>query len=93
MPDTVRAKFRCTSVELYSEKPQEVTGYSSSAGEVSRLTWPRVFKFSAQYDPSVPEDQRYAQATPSGTLTITVDNPAVGFTPGKAYYLEFTAAD
>jgi hypothetical protein len=45
------------------------------------------------YDESIPEDQRYAKATPSGTLTITVDNPAVVFEPGASYYLDITPAD
>ncbi len=71
---TVRAKFRCQSVERFSSK---------SAG-------PRTFKFSAEYDASVPEDERYAKYTPSGSLTIHVDNPNVVFEPGQSYYLDFT---
>ncbi|MBT2418376.1 hypothetical protein J7F01_41080 [Streptomyces sp. ISL-22] len=47
----------------------------------------------AMYDPEPPEDQRYAKATPSGSLTIAVDNPAVIFEPGKQYHLDFTPAD
>ena len=74
---TVRAKFRCTSLEHFTTQP----------------SGPRTFKFTAEYDPSVPEDQRYAQYTPSGSLTIHVDNPAVSFTPGQSYYLDFTPVD
>ncbi|MEU9888660.1 hypothetical protein [Sphaerisporangium sp. NPDC051011] len=72
-----RAKFHCTSVETYS----------------TDLTGPRVYRFQPQYDASIPEDQRYARYTPSGELRITVDNPAVSFEPGRAYYLDFTPAD
>lgn len=35
------------------------------------------FKFTPQYDPTVPEDQRFAQATPTGELSMQVDNPPV----------------
>jgi hypothetical protein len=73
---TVRAKFRCASVETYAQ----TSGH-------------RNYRFSAMYDPEVPEDQRYAKYTPTGSLTITVDNPAVNFEPGKDYYLDFTPVD
>lgn len=53
----------------------------------------RVYRFSAEYDTSVPEDVRYAKYTPSGSLSITVDNPAVTFEPGRSYYLDITPAD
>lgn len=76
---TVRAKFRCTA---------EKTSRWSEGADPSRS-----YEFSALYDPSVPEDQRYAKATPTGTLTIGVDNPAVAFVPGRAYYLDFTEAE
>jgi len=55
------------------------------------------FKFSAQYDPSIPEDQRFAVASPSGSMTIQVDNPTVieAWSPmlGKQFYLDFTSED
>jgi hypothetical protein len=49
--------------------------------------------FDAVYDDGTPENQRFSKATPSGTLTITVDNPSAAafFIPGKQYYLDFTA--
>lgn len=71
---TVRAKFRCTSVETFA------------AGT-------RTFRFSAEYDTSVPEDQRYARYTPSGELRLAVDNPNVSFEPGISYYLDFTPVE
>jgi hypothetical protein len=91
---TTRAKFRCTSVEQSSDQPAEVQRYVG-AGEAPATypTWPRTFRFSAVYDQSVPEDQRYAQATPSGSLTMQVDNPAVMFKPGADYYLDITPTD
>lgn len=90
----VRAKFRCTTVEQSTSAPVEVKRYQRPGEEPSAyLTWPRTFRFMAVYDLNVPEDQRYAQATPSGTLQIQVDNPAVSFEPGKDYYLDFTPVE
>jgi hypothetical protein len=91
---TVRAKFQCHSVEQFSSGPREAQRYMGQGVEPQKyMTWPRVYRFTAQYDTTLPEDQRYAQATPSGTLQISVDNPLVTFEPGKAYYLDFTPAD
>jgi hypothetical protein len=74
-----RAKFTCTR-EIH-------TKWSNKADPQ------RSYDFHAVYDPTQPEDQRFAKATPSGSLTITVDNPALTFEPGKAYYLDITPAD
>ncbi|WP_405994951.1 hypothetical protein [Streptomyces sp. NBC_00986] len=73
----VRAKFTCTT---------ETTKRWGSADSQSA----RSYEFMAVYDQTIPEDQRYAKASPSGSLTIQVDNPAVTFEPGQAYYLDFT---
>lgn len=73
---TVRAKFKCTSVERFS----------AAEG-------PRTYRFAAMYDPSIPEDERYAKYTPTGELRISVDNPAVVFECGRDYYLDFTPVD
>lgn len=78
-PASTRAKFRCVGFTT--------TRWDDRADET------RAFEFQAQYDPDQPEDQRYAKATPIGKLTITVDNPAVTFEPGQAYYLDITLAD
>lgn len=76
---TVRAKFQCAI---------ENTRRFSANGDASRT-----YEFHALYDMNVPEDQRYAKATPTGSLTIGVDNPAVSFEPGKAYYLDIIPAE
>lgn len=41
------------------------------------------------------EDNEFAKATPSGSIKITVDNPAAKdfLVPGKSYYVDFTPAD
>ncbi|WP_435214753.1 N-acetylmuramoyl-L-alanine amidase [Streptomyces sp. bgisy034] len=88
---TVRAKFLCRSVEQTAAQPIDVQVYGS--GEplpTGEKPWPRTFRFHAVYDTTVPEDQRYAKATPCGAVEIQVDNPAVSFEPGRQHYLDFT---
>lgn len=55
----------------------------------------RTLVFNAVYDPDLPEDQKYAQATPTGDIEMHVDNPAAlqQFELGKAYYVDFTPAE
>jgi len=47
----------------------------------------------AVYDGS-PENNQFAQATPSGSLEMYISNPAAldFLEPNKDYYLDFTAA-
>lgn len=54
----------------------------------------RELVFRAMYDPDLPEDQKYAKATPTGEIKIMVDNPAAlaQFELGKSYYVDFTPA-
>lgn len=58
-------------------------------GEGKRL------RFDTQYDDTIPEDQRFQKATPSGHAELVVDNPAAvaQFKEGQAYYVDFTPAD
>jgi len=65
---------------------------------VSTHSWhanARTLKFSAQYDTSIPEDQRFQEATPSGTFEMLCTNPAANaqFELGKSYYFDITPAD
>ncbi|MFJ2004827.1 hypothetical protein [Streptomyces chartreusis] len=91
---TVRAKFLCRSVEQTTAQPVDVNDYSSGKPEpTGTQTWPRTFRFHAVYDTTIPEDQRYARATPCGAIEIQVDNPSVAFEPGRQYYLDFTPVD
>ncbi len=76
---TTRAKFQCNTETTKRWGKDPATS--------------RVYDFTAVYDAESPEDQRFAKATPSGSLSITVDNPAVTFEPGKAYYLDITPVD
>lgn len=51
-------------------------------------------KFAAFYDDSIPEDQRFARATPTASLEMQVDNPTAleQFKLGDYYYFDFTPA-
>jgi len=50
------------------------------------------FVFNAVSADGVPENERFHQYTPSGSLTMFVDNPPAQtfFQLGKSYYLDFT---
>ncbi len=64
-----------------------ITEYSWGSGR--RVT------LSPVYDPALPEDRRYAKATPSGEIWMQVDNPtALGVLAlGTAFYVEFTPVE
>jgi len=55
----------------------------------------RTIKLAPVYDESIPEDRRFAQATPSGELTMYVNNPAAieALPLGKFFYLDFTPVE
>lgn len=43
----------------------------------------------------IPENERFHRYTPSGTIEISIDNPPASdvFTPGQAFYVDFTAVE
>lgn len=51
-------------------------------------------KLSAIHDTTTPENERFSKATPSGELSMMIDNPPAvqEFQLGKSYYLDFTLA-
>lgn len=75
----VRAKFMLQEERIY--------GHDSHYRQ-------HTFVFRTQYDSSIREDRRFATATPSGELTIAMDNPAVveawSGKMGSLFYLDFT---
>lgn len=48
--------------------------------------------FETRYDTSIPENQRFQKATPTGSIDIQIDNPAAleQFKLGSDYYVDFT---
>lgn len=63
----------------------------SAITESAWSTSSKELKFSAFYDQSIPEDQRFAKATPSAQFTMQVDNPSAldHFKLGAFYYVDF----
>ena len=55
----------------------------------------RTIKLEPQYDDSIPEDRRFAQSTPSGELSMYVNNPAAveELKIGKFFYLDFVPVE
>jgi hypothetical protein len=66
----------------------EKTTYSWSKDSVR-------IKLTPQYDQTIPEDQRFAKATPSGEFWMQVDNPtaAAALELGATYYIDLTKAE
>jgi hypothetical protein len=48
------------------------------------------FVFCAQYDESIPEDRRFAKASPSAEFRVMIDNPVVSesYELGGFYYFD-----
>lgn len=76
----VRAKFKCSS-------------FTQHAGWQKGVAGPREYRFDAVCADEVPENQRFHKATPSGTLSMHVENHAVSFEVGNSYYVDFTEAE
>lgn len=49
-------------------------------------------KLYTQYDQTIPEEKRFAEASPSGAFEVYIKNPVVQgfFVPGKKYYFDVT---
>jgi len=54
----------------------------------------RNITLSTQYDKNIPEDVAFNKATPSGKITMLVDNPAAieQLSLGQSLYVDFTVA-
>lgn len=77
----MRAKFKITKVEMYD-------------GGSERLEMTAVSKSGPYPEDGSDEDNTYAKFSPSGSLTLTIANPALAgkFKPGQKFYLDFTEA-
>lgn len=55
----------------------------------------RTLRFETQYDPSIPEDQRFQVATPTGYCEMQIDNPTAlaFFEIGASYYIDFSTIE
>lgn len=75
----VRAKFQVT----------EVTQYGNQYGHGKRI------KLTPVYDDTIPENKRFAQATPSGSLEMHVNNPSAEqeMQVDRTFYVDFTPVE
>lgn len=96
---TTRAKFEVTKVSEF--------GYSGSRQEIQKIVESspsykkyestgiplREITLTAVYGGSK-ENESFATATPSGSITFQLNNPALAdeFKPGQSYYVDFTPA-
>ncbi len=62
---------------------------------VSNVWGSRKAFFYTEYDQSIPEDQSFTKATPTGSAEFVIDNPAATeqLVIGKSYYFTITPAD
>jgi hypothetical protein len=78
----MRAKMRVTGIKAWSDTQEDVSMMAATGK-----------------DPFGPdgesEDNTYARYTPSGTLTLSITNPALlgKFHEGQTFYLDFTEAE
>lgn len=57
----------------------------SSRTELQHNYW--ILKFTARYDENIPEDKKFNEYTPSGSIEMTVkDSVAKEYELGKPYY-------
>lgn len=84
---TMRAKFQIHSVAFNldhkGEKASETLGMSP------------VCKSGGYPEDGLDEDNTYAKWSPSGSLSLTITNPALWgqFKPGQKFYLDFSPAE
>lgn len=69
-----------------------------TVSEVAHVDWSkdaRKITFRAVHDQTTEENRRYAKATPSGQIVMTVDNPPASdfLALGKTFYVDFSEAE
>lgn len=88
------AKTRVGAINCSQYKEKSMTVRAKfQLQEVTNNHWSKdskVLTFRASYDTSIPEDQRFQKATPSGEFKMHVDNPSAvaAFELGRYYYLD-----
>ena len=65
--------------------------------KIAQMSWSkdaREVTLAATYDQQTEENRRFSKATPSGSITMTIDNPPASdyFTLGKTVYVDFSDA-
>ena len=88
-----RCKFTVTEVTECQPWPNWEKGKDGKLRNVGEIRRQKI-ELNAEYDPDTPEDQRFQKATPTGGMSITIENPAMidAFKPGESYYVDLTPA-
>lgn len=63
---------------------------------ITNYEWPgQTVRLQPVYDTTIEEDRRYAKATPSGQIELTIDNPLAQeqFKIGQYMYIDFMPID
>jgi hypothetical protein len=83
----MRAKMRITSITQNKDTDGNVTS--------EQLSFSAVAKSTSYPEDGADEDNTYAKFSPSGSLSLTVANPALlgKFAVDEKYYLDFTKAE
>lgn len=73
----IRAKMRLSAIVTNQHTPTYAT---------------KTAKFSAVYDSTLPEDQKFQKATPSASAEFQIDNPPAidQLVPGKDYFFDIS---
>ena len=93
-----RAKFYVSKVSEIGtgQGRSEITRLNAETKKYESTGIPhREITLSAVYDDGISkENKSFADATPSGSMTFFLSNPALAdeFKPGDVYYLDFTKA-
>ena len=66
--------------------------FTCESVQQTRYSDAKNYTFQAVPADEIEENKRYHKYSPSGNLSITVDNPAVTFELGKSYYIDFVEA-
>ena len=86
-----RCKFRVIEVTEHVPSPRYERDAETKKVEKVGETRRQTIKFGATYDPSLAEDRSFQKATPTGDISITIDNPVMldAFKLGQDYYVDF----
>ena len=98
VPDPEEVNKLVEAARRALQKEQQMVRAKFMVQEVRHHHWNKdsvTIILRPQYDTTIEEDKRYAKATPSGELSMQVDNPpaAAFFELGKTYYLDFSKAE
>ena len=99
MSATIRAKFRCIEVTKRYSHTEQPNVHNGNAPEHDvfhyRVKLLPVYGDKKGSGVSCPENKEFYAATPCGDFALETvsERAAASFTPGQAYYVDFTPAE